>query len=170
MNLQCLTETELNNINNDNQRENHPRNCAVGNALSPYFSAEEVTFQAGQVGKQYLLYSARNNNFSNRDTKLKIYVKSKAAGGGTVATTPSTPQEFVYTQTALVKSEALTDDEITEAALGDTPPFDPVENSVPYFQEAKEGCTHIAFFYSAAPQCSIVSIHVFVSLLCLWYL
>ena len=68
----CLTQAELNAINNKNQRENHPRNCAKLNAaVTPYFNAGAV--QLKSKGK-FAYFSSRNNNFSNRDQTGKICV------------------------------------------------------------------------------------------------
>merc|ERR1712038_1938719 len=39
---QPLTGDQIDNINNENQRENHPRNCGEANAISPYFSPENL--------------------------------------------------------------------------------------------------------------------------------
>eukprot|EP00937_MAST-01D_sp_MAST-1D-sp2_P005899 g5899.t1 len=68
----CLSEQELNNIGNKNQRENHPRNCAKLNAAhTPYFDGGAVQMR----GKgQFAFFSSRNNNFSNRDQTGKICV------------------------------------------------------------------------------------------------
>merc|ERR1711871_247792 len=72
----CLTEDELNKIQNKNQRENHPRNCAKLNALeTPYFNAGLVTMR--KPGR-FAYFSTRNNNFSNRDQTGKICVKGGA--------------------------------------------------------------------------------------------
>merc|ERR1719473_629906 len=63
----CLTQQELNAINNKNARENHPQNCAKLNAAgggTPYFNAGVM--QAKKTGK-FAYFSSRNNNFSNRD-------------------------------------------------------------------------------------------------------
>ena len=68
----CLTQAELNAINNKNRRENHPNNCAKLNAaFTPYFDggAQAVT----KTGK-FKFFSSRNNNFSNRDQTGKICV------------------------------------------------------------------------------------------------
>jgi hypothetical protein len=70
----CLTEEELNDIRNKNQRENHPRNCAKLNAQkSPYFDAGLVEMKS--VGR-FNYFSSRNNNFSNRDQTGTICVGS----------------------------------------------------------------------------------------------
>jgi len=68
----CLTQAELNNIQNKNQRENHPLNCAKLNAAdTPYFNQKPVKMT--KKGK-YKYFSTRNNNFSNRDQTGKICV------------------------------------------------------------------------------------------------
>jgi len=156
LNLNCLTSQEINNINNENRRENHPRNCAEGNALSPYFSTEFVTF-TGQRSqdKQYVLYSARNNNFSNRDTKLKVYVQQSN-------TSPTLPQELIlnYDQ---IKNDLFNKGLNYDAATGsydteemieansdtDVIGFDPVEND-DYGEGAKEGCTQDMLVFDGA--------------------
>ena len=62
---QCLTEDELDDINNKNERENHPLNCAKINAKGyPYFDGGPMTLKQGG---QFKFMSTRNNNFSNRD-------------------------------------------------------------------------------------------------------
>ena len=72
----CLTQAELENINNKNERENHPRNCAKLNAaFTPYFDAGPVTMQS--VGR-WPFFSSRNNNFSNRDQTGVICVDDRA--------------------------------------------------------------------------------------------
>jgi len=157
--LQCLTATEINNINNENRQENHPRNCAEGNALLPYFASEKITFTQNQVGKNYMAYSARNNNFSNRDTKLNIMVRQNVN-----ANTPaSIPAEFDFPVFEnKVKFEALSDEEITLGMDADVPGFDPVEND-DYGEGAKEGCTQdMLVFPDAAP----ATISVFSLMVC----
>merc|ERR1711997_1214265 len=86
-----LTGDQIDNINNENQRENHPRNCGEGNAVSPYFSPENLA--AGNLAKKdesNCLFSARNNNFSNRETRICVSVKgTKAVSGAPI------PAQFV---------------------------------------------------------------------------
>merc|ERR1719218_581867 len=61
----CLTEDELDNINDKNTRENHPLNCAKLNAKPyPYFDGGPISASAPG---EYSFFSSRNNNFSNRD-------------------------------------------------------------------------------------------------------
>jgi hypothetical protein len=73
----CLTETELNAINNKNRRENHPRNCAKLNAANtPYFNGGAVQMKSKG---QFSYFSSRNNNFSNRDQTGRICVGLNAA-------------------------------------------------------------------------------------------
>merc|ERR1711871_791674 len=71
---QCLTQQQLQNINNQNRRENHPLNCAKLNAaVTPYFDGGvKKMANAGKFSAQ----STRNNNFSNRDQTLKICVRT----------------------------------------------------------------------------------------------
>ena len=89
---QCLTRTELDEIRNKNQREQHPRNCAKLNAqATPYFNAGLVSMKKAGM---FSYFSSRNNNFSNRDQTGSICVKggtfkcetSAASGGGATLT------------------------------------------------------------------------------------
>ena len=51
----CLSQTELEDINNQNQRENTPQNCAKLNGKAhPYFDAGVVNIKTG-VGKRMLV-------------------------------------------------------------------------------------------------------------------
>eukprot|EP01038_Epipyxis_sp_PR26KG_P005588 gene5588-7716_t len=60
----CLTETQLNAINNQDVADFHPLNCAKMNAKPyPYFDAG-IMFMKRSGWFPY--YSSRNNNFSNR--------------------------------------------------------------------------------------------------------
>lgn len=76
----CLSQTELENINNKNSRENRPQNCAKLNGKAhPYFDAGVVKIKANTGasttrGKTYSFFSSRNNNFSNRDQTMDICV------------------------------------------------------------------------------------------------
>jgi len=64
---QCLTETELDEINNVQIEENHPLNCAKMNAKPfPYFDAGLMMLRNTGF---FSFFSSRNNNFSNRDQK-----------------------------------------------------------------------------------------------------
>ena len=73
--LSCLTQNQLNNINNNNRRENHPQNCAKLNAaVKPYFDGGLMN--VARKGK-FAGMSTRNNNFSNRDMRMNICVKDK---------------------------------------------------------------------------------------------
>jgi len=70
---QCLTQEDLEDINNDNERETHPNNCAKINAKDhPYFDGglQQVTASRGV----FSFFSSRNNNFSNRDQTMGICV------------------------------------------------------------------------------------------------
>jgi hypothetical protein len=74
----CLSQTDLEAINNEQVRENHPRNCAkLNGAKTPYFDGGLVA-----MAKQGLFayYSTRNNNFSNRDQAGRVCVAANAAG------------------------------------------------------------------------------------------
>lgn len=70
----CLTQDELNNINNENQRDTNPRNCAKVNTEHPYFDGglQATTARSGTYG----FFSSRNNNFSNRDQTMGICVNT----------------------------------------------------------------------------------------------
>jgi len=71
---QCLTQQQLENINNQNRRENHPLNCAKLNAaVTPYYDGGAK--KMANTGK-FSAQSSRNNNFSNRDQTLKICVRA----------------------------------------------------------------------------------------------
>jgi len=68
----CLTQDQLDAINNKNRRENHPLNCAKLNAAQhPYFDAGAV--KVDNRGR-FTAQSTRNNNFSNRDQTLNMCV------------------------------------------------------------------------------------------------
>jgi len=81
----CLSQQELDAINNKNSRENRPQNCAKLNGKAhPYFDAGVVTIKSNSgatagaqpEGKTYSFFSSRNNNFSNRDQTMDICVLS----------------------------------------------------------------------------------------------
>jgi len=75
----CLTEEELDNINNQQERENHPLNCAKLNAKPyPYFDGGIMS--ARKAG-QFAYFSSRNNNFSNRDQTGNICVRGMKDDG-----------------------------------------------------------------------------------------
>lgn len=82
----CLSQDALDDINNQNRRENTPQNCAKLNGKAhPYFDAGVVSIKqasgaTAQQGKTYAFFSSRNNNFSNRDQTMNICVR--AANGG----------------------------------------------------------------------------------------
>jgi len=70
----CLSQEELEAINNQDEREYHPRNCAKMNgAAHPYFDGglQQVTAKSNTA---YSFFSSRNNNFSNRDHTMAICV------------------------------------------------------------------------------------------------
>merc|ERR1712025_312179 len=161
-NVQCLTATQINNINNENRRENHPRNCAEGNALSPYFSTEEIKVQTSWIGKTQGFYSARNNNFSNRDSKMLIMTSNPKVGGTSVPiqTTPSIPGlapiadlevQAVPNAPTYNKETGSYDSEAAIEANADVdiPGFDPVEND-DYGEGALEGCTQDLMYFAGA--------------------
>ena len=74
-----MTEAQLDNINNQQERENHPLNCAKLNAKPyPYFDGGIMS--ARKAG-QFAYFSSRNNNFSNRDQTGNICVRGTKADG-----------------------------------------------------------------------------------------
>lgn len=179
--LNCLTNTEIENINNENRRENHPRNCAEGNAISPYFSTTNIDL-GKHVGTSQVLQavSARNNNFSNRDTKIQVTyyangIPTSGNGGTVIAPPPSTPLQGVV-QVGLMDKVIAADpsfvdnqesaDVMANLAM-DIPGFDPVEND-DYGSGALEGCTQeMMMFGGYAPTpfsitnlmvCTVVSV------------
>merc|ERR1719397_2068924 len=78
----CLTPKEIDGINNENRKENHPRNCAEGNAPKPYFKSSQITLKSGWENQPpKMLFSARNNNFSNRDSKMYIWTLAQGSEG-----------------------------------------------------------------------------------------
>lgn len=182
-NTKCLTANQINGINNENRRENNPRNCAEGNAISPYFSPSMVDMSKLDSTKAYKGFSARNNNFSNRDTKLKVMVAAPDAvaptgvtpttGDGTTPAVTTVVQEFKvgvqegqagYLTTAGLTYDPVTGSMSTPAAIDaksniDVPGYDPVEND-DYGEGAKEGCTQDMIFYSAASSVSVPMIMV----------
>jgi len=110
---QCLTRTELDEIRNKNQREQHPRNCAKLNAqATPYFNAGLVSMKKAGM---FSYFSSRNNNFSNRDQTGSICVKgtgfecktSAASGGGATLTNEDDPTFLAAVAANLVKSMGL---------------------------------------------------------------
>lgn len=97
----CLSQTELDNINNKNSRENRPQNCAKLNGkVHPYFDAGVVNIKSSTGatatrGKTYSFFSSRNNNFSNRDQTMDICVlpkNDKDHVGCTATSDPNTGQ------------------------------------------------------------------------------
>lgn len=75
----CLTEAELDAINNKNERENHPRNCAKLNGKPfPYFDGGMMMMKKAGT---FSFFSSRNNNFSNRDQTGVICVKNADGSG-----------------------------------------------------------------------------------------
>jgi len=72
----CLTEEELDNIDNKATRENHPLNCAKLNAKPfPYFDAGAIVAKRSGM---FAFFSSRNNNFSNRDQTGILCVREAA--------------------------------------------------------------------------------------------
>merc|ERR1719150_3039241 len=147
--LKPLTATEIENINNENRKDNHPRNCAKANAISPYFSTEEITVPAQHPAGTINLYSPRNNNFSNRETKFQIMIPDGNSQATTTFPPPvTTPSGFVESS----KQVEFADEESATYTLeldNDQPPFDPVEND-DYGGGQKEGCTQEMLFTADA--------------------
>jgi hypothetical protein len=75
----CLTQEELDDISNEQERQNHPLNCAKMNAKPyPYFDAGVMKVN---VPGKFSFFSSRNNNFSNRDQTGIICVKGMKDDG-----------------------------------------------------------------------------------------
>mmetsp|Transcript_35842 Transcript_35842/g.70418 ORF Transcript_35842/g.70418 Transcript_35842/m.70418 type:complete len:729 (+) Transcript_35842:95-2281(+) len=82
----CLTQNQLNNINNENARENNVKNCAFLNRAgispesqgkgTPYFDGGVIKFSGENRDVKFM--SSRNNNFSNRDTKVVLRFRKDA--------------------------------------------------------------------------------------------
>ena len=78
--LNCLTEQELNDINDQDTARNHPLNCANLNAKPyPYFDGGLMKMTKPGL---YVYFSSRNNNFSNRDQKGLICVRGQDPNTG----------------------------------------------------------------------------------------
>lgn len=75
----CLTQSELDEFLNENERETHPLNCAKLNA-KPYPYYDAGVMQVSVPGK-HPFFSSRNNNFSNRDQTGVICVKGTKPDG-----------------------------------------------------------------------------------------
>jgi hypothetical protein len=80
----CMTLDELEKLNDNNNEERHPRNCAKMNAnmddngqRTPYFDAGLV--KMNKAGR-FPYMSTRNNNFSNRNQKGSMCVASGNTG------------------------------------------------------------------------------------------
>lgn len=139
---QPLTGEQIDNINNENQRENHPRNCGEANAISPYFSPENLAIGV-KKDESKCLYSSRNNNFSNRETRICVSVKgTKAVSGAPI------PAQFTQITRTL---EYADEDSVnySQALEFDAPPFEPVEND-DYGDGQKEGCTQEMLLFTGS--------------------
>ncbi len=119
----CLTQVELDAINNEQVRENHPRNCAKLNAaFFPYFDGGRLT-----ISKQgtFPYMSTRNNNFSNRDQKGRICVATSAAtcngqasaAGAKSLVVPAVPASVIVSN--LITEETFAFNEKDNDANGD---------------------------------------------------
>merc|ERR1719397_528151 len=159
-NLECLTEQQINAINNENRKENHPRNCAEGNAPNPYFSSTPITLGDALIGKPKMLISPRNNNFSNRDTKLYIWTQPRNSESTGPDSTPSDDGPIILDYFSKNESAPQynkttgsyeNDDKIQEGIDQDTIPFEPVENdSPPNYDGGMEGCSSDLKLFSSA--------------------
>lgn len=140
--LDPLTKTEMEQINNDNRRENNPRNCGFANALSPYFATQKVT-PAMAPGEALKFLSTRNNNFSNREQKF-VY-QCKVEGGAATAPPPLPVGAISSFKAQAFQMADAESAEYIAAMESDQPPFDPVENDN-YGSGQKEGCTQETLF------------------------
>lgn len=141
--LDPLTKTEMENINNDNRRENNPLNCGFANALSPYFATQKITpnMLPGTI-VQWL--GTRNNNFSNREQKFVYQCQPTSTTTTALAPAPNTAvlASFKAAQFTIDDAESTA---YIAAMEDDQPPFDPVENDN-YGSGQKEGCTQETLF------------------------
>ena len=88
----CLSQQELDSINNKNARENHPRNCAKLNMrAAPYFDGGLVEMR--NCGKKFAFFSTRNNNFSNRDQTGSLAIRAAGSDTATCTFGGSTPAD-----------------------------------------------------------------------------
>jgi hypothetical protein len=116
----CLTQEELNNINNENQRDTNPRNCAKVNTAHPYFDGglQSVTAKRGTFG----FFSSRNNNFSNRDQTMGICVDveqcsfTKAVGNPLSDYVP--PSQVVEQPETIIEGDLIAADPIDNDGFG----------------------------------------------------
>lgn len=119
----CLTQQELNNINNENQRDTNPRNCAKVNTEHPYFNGglQQVQAPAGNGGQMFGFFSSRNNNFSNRDQTMGICVDmnecsfTKEAGNPAAITPPAVVVEQPET---IIEGDLIEADPIDNDGFG----------------------------------------------------
>lgn len=98
---------------------------------------------------QLLFLNTRNNNFSNRESKVTVICEGPS--GGTVAAAPGVT---VAAAISSFKAAAfqMADEESAEYIQEmefDKPPFDPVENDN-YGDGQKEGCTQESLFVGGA--------------------
>jgi hypothetical protein len=124
----CLTQQELNNINNQNQRDTNPRNCAKVNTAHPYFDGglQSVTAKQGTFG----FFSSRNNNFSNRDQTMGICVDMADCSFTKAVGNPLA--EYVPPEVTVEPPENIIEGDLIEA--------DPVDNDG-YGSGFKFGCS-----------------------------
>jgi len=135
--LTPLTGQQIDDINNENRRENHPRNCAEGNAISPYFSTEVVKPNKLKAGQVVTGVSCRNNNFSNRESKFVITINKPEAVVGVPVPPLQPPQQMITREPQYADEDSAN---YTAFIESDAPPFDPIENEG-YGEGAEEGCT-----------------------------
>jgi len=113
--LDCLTEQELDEIKNKNERENHPLNCAKLNA-KPYPYFDGGLMKMTQAGK-YAYFSSRNNNFSNRDQTGIMCVRD-GSGNGCEDVNGVLQDENQMISTAAIREKSFCNDEASDYTKG----------------------------------------------------
>jgi len=143
----CLTQDELNDINNQNQRDTNPRNCAKVNTAHPYFDGglQSVTAKQGTFG----FFSSRNNNFSNRDQTMGICVDMEECSFTKAVGNPLS--EYVPPAVAVEQPETIIEGDLVEA--------DNVDNDG-YGSGFKFGCSQGGEGRNSATDDSVVGIVV----------
>jgi len=134
----CLTQTQLNNINNENARENDVKNCAFLNRAgitqesqgkgTPYFDGGIMKFSGQNRDVKFM--SSRNNNFSNRDTKVVLRYRKDA-------TAPVAPPALVETKPTESKAFIAGSKNL---GADDTEPPQRIENDGSYNPDAQAKC------------------------------
>jgi len=111
----CLTEEELDQIKNKNERENHPLNCAKLNA-KPYPYFDGGLMKMTQAGK-YAYFGSRNNNFSNRDQTGIMCVRN-GDGSGCEDVDGVLQDQNNGVTTAAIRSKSFCNDEASDYSKG----------------------------------------------------